>query len=255
MGGAMLLSEVLKERDQQVAMRKKISQMLKEREANYDSQFYDIYNNQTDAEEKRKQLSLEKTLEVAKYQKQQRGLKAQQLEKELKDDILLGEAYKQADNAHRLHVKDKQEKERREKKSLMQDIITQINQKKRLQELDNQQQQEEDEEIRLFDEAKRSLKKKRQEKERQIQMAMQEKRQAMVSKMEAEADEYEAQLNEKCEKHRLAKEEAEDRLAEQKQKKLVRVLADIKNHTLNAIAEREHQFQEEKERKKKSPKC
>merc|ERR1712173_335662 len=32
--GAMLLSEVLKERDQQVVMRKKISQMLKEREAN-----------------------------------------------------------------------------------------------------------------------------------------------------------------------------------------------------------------------------
>lgn len=246
--GAMLLSEVLKERDQQVVMRKKISQMLKEREANYDSQFYDIYNNQTNAEEKRKQLSLEKTLEVAKYQKQQRCLKAQQLEKELKDDLLLGEAYKQADNAHRLHVKEKQINERKEKKSLMQDIITQINQKKRLQELDNQQQQEEDEEIRLFDEAKRSLKKKRQEKERQIQMAMQEKRQAMVSKMEAEADEYEAQLNEKCEKHRLAKEEAEDRLAERKQNKLVEVLADIKNHTLNAIAERDRHVLEEKER-------
>lgn len=246
--GAMLLSEVLKERDQQVVMRKKISQMLKEREANYDSQFYDIYNNQTNAEEERKQLSLEKTLEVAKYQKQQRGLKAQQLEKELKDDLLLGEAYKEADNAHRLHVKDKQESFRREKKSLMQDIVTQINQKKRLQELDLLQQQEEDEEIRLFDTAKRSLKKKRQEKERQILMAMQEKRQAMVSKMEAEADEYEKELNEKCEKHRLAKEKTEDLLAERKNKKLVRVLADIKQHTEMAIAKRDQQIQEEKER-------
>ena len=48
--GAMLLSEVLKERDQQVEMRKKIAQMQKDRESYYDSAYVGQYKNQVDNE-------------------------------------------------------------------------------------------------------------------------------------------------------------------------------------------------------------
>lgn len=188
---AMLLSEVLNERDQQIAMRKKLNKLNKEREAEYDSAFIDQYKNQADTEIAKRELSLAKTLEVANYQKRQRELKAKQLEKEIKDDVLLGQQYKEQDDAHKQWLKESHQKSLAQKKALMHDVLNQIDQKRRLSEFERQQQAEEDEEIKLFDNAKRMLKQKRQQREKEIQAAQQEQRRLMVTKLENDNQEVE----------------------------------------------------------------
>lgn len=243
---AMLLSEVLNERDKQVAMRKKLAKMQKDREAEYDSAYINQYKNQADSEELKKKLSKSRTLEVAEYQKHQRELKAKNLEKELRDDVLLGQSYKEQDDSHKEWVKEKHQKCLKQKKQLMHDVLNQIDQKRRLANFDAQQQAEEDEEIRLFDEAKRMLKTKRQQKEREIQEAKQAQRKLMVSKLEGDSEALIRRENELVEKYTKEKYAREDSVKEKKDNELARLLKEIKFHRFSAMDKIEQLKQDEK---------
>lgn len=244
--GAMLLSEVLKERDQQVEMRKKIAQMQKDRESYYDSAYVGQYKNQVDNEESRRLEAKNKTLAVANYQKQQRQLKSKQLEKELKAEIALGQSYKAQDDAHKQWVKDKNEKEIGQKKALKLDILGQIEQKKRLAEFDFLQQKEEDGEIILFNQAKAALKKKRQDKEKEIQAALQEQRRVMCNKIESDNNRIDQQREIQANNVRKLKEQQDDIKAARKQLKLEKCLEEIKNHRLQEVKRLENIVLEEK---------
>merc|ERR1739848_644616 len=189
-------------------MRKKLAKMHKDREAEYDSAYINQYKNQADSEQMKRKLSQEKTLAVAEYQKSQREWKAKALQKELKDDVILGQRYKEEDDSHKEWVKEKHQKSLTQKKQLMHDILNQIDQKIRLADFDAQQQIEEDQEIKLFDEAKRMLKLKRQQKEKEIQLAQQDQRRLMVTKLENDNSEVlrrEQELRDKCIAEKWAK--------------------------------------------------
>lgn len=227
---AMLLSEVLNERDKQVAMRKKLKELQKERESEYDSGYSTQYKAQVDNENTRREHSKKITLNVAEYQQKQRYLKAKNLEKELRDDVLLGETYREADNSHKAWVKEKHERELKEKKKLMHDIVDQIDQKRRLSEFDQCQQKEEEEEIRLFNQAKNMLKHKRKQKEKEIQSAQQEQRRLMITKLESNSNEQERREMELIEKYKEEKYKQDDAVTATKAKKLEACLADIKVH-------------------------
>lgn len=236
---AMLLSEVLNERDKQVSMRKKLIKLQRDREEEYDSAYINQYKDQAESEERKRQLSKKKTLEVADYQKRQRELKAKNLEKELRDDVLLGLCYKDQDDAHKQWVKEKQEKCLKQKKELMHDVLNQIDQKRRLSQFDSQQQKEEDKEIRLFDQAKRMLKQKRQQKEKEIQQAQQEQKRLMVEELESECGKLFIREEELRKKYQERKYKREDQLKAKKAKELESLLNEIKEHR-NSMITRQH---------------
>lgn len=165
---AMLLSEVLKERDAQVGQKKQQKKMQLKREALFADANKKNYVNQADREEKSKEKSMKQTLEVAEYQKQQRKAKNEEIKNEIIQDIEQGKAYRKADEEYMVWLLEKHAKEREEKKNVNEQIIQQIQQKKRLQELDISQSKAEDEEIVLFEKAKTELQKARKNCERKI---------------------------------------------------------------------------------------
>jgi len=128
--GAMLLSEVLKERDEQLVMRKKINKIQKDKQAYFDGQYIEEFKKQCENEQNAILMSKAYTEEVANYQKKQINLKAEIKKKEVIEDVELGKSYRKQDDAHKQWVKEKSQKEREEKKQLMRDIIGQIDQKK-----------------------------------------------------------------------------------------------------------------------------
>jgi hypothetical protein len=141
--------------------------------------------------------------------------------------------YRDADNSHKRWVKEKHEKDLKEKTNLMHDILDQIDQKRMLAEFDNIQQKEEDEEIRLFNEAKTMLKQKRKQKEKEIQSGQQEQRRLMVQNLEKATKDAEHIEQVLLENYTIQKYKSEDSEKEAKSKKLELVLADIKNHRNN----------------------
>merc|ERR1712167_254933 len=126
------------------------------------------YVNQADREEKSKEKSMKQTLEVAEYQKQQRKAKNEEIKNEIIQDIEQGKAYRRADEEYMVWLLEKNARERQEKTNVNKQIINQIAQKKRLQELDIAQSKAEGEEIMLFEKAKSELQKSRKHREWQI---------------------------------------------------------------------------------------
>merc|ERR1712178_100965 len=126
---------------------------------------YDLQGNR---EDELREKSIKQTLEVAAYLKQQRKAKNEEIKNEIIRDIEQGKAYRKADEEYMVWLLEKHAKEREEKKKINENIIQQIQQKKRLQELDIAQSKAEDEEIVLFEKAKNELQKSRKDREREI---------------------------------------------------------------------------------------
>jgi len=165
---AMLLSEVLKERDAQVEQRKQQQKVHKARETIYRNANKKSYDNQAKREEELKAKHLQQTMEVAGYQKQQRKAKNEEIKMEIIADIEQGKAYRKADEEYMTWLLKKHETERQEKRDVNAQIIKQIAQKKRLQEFDVAQSKAEDEEIRMFEKAKKELTRARKQREQEI---------------------------------------------------------------------------------------
>lgn len=165
---AMVLSEVLRERDAQISMKSRISEIAKTRDLKYENLNKEKFSAQKAQEEENQKRHLEQTLAVAAYQKGQMKDKAELIKKEILNDIEQGKQYRSADDDYKEWLKAKQERERREKEMLNVDVREQINQKKRYQELEREQSKAEDKEIKLFDAARAVLVKARKAKETAI---------------------------------------------------------------------------------------
>jgi len=165
---AMLLSEVLKERDAQIEQRKQQAGIQKQRDGIYAAANTKMMIEQAKREEAQREAHLQQTLDVAEYQKQQRKSKNEDIKNEIIADIEQGKAYRKADEDYMVWLLEKHAKERDEKKEINKQILSQIAQKKRLQELDAAQSKMEDEEIIMFEQSKRALAKTRKQREQEI---------------------------------------------------------------------------------------
>jgi len=165
---AMVLSEVLRERDAQKSMKSRIQEIAKKRDVKFEQLNTQKFAAQKAQEEENQQLHLEQTLAVAGYQKGQMKDKAEIIKNEILADIAQGKQYRAADDDYKEWLKAKIERERREKEMLNCDVREQINQKKRYQELEVEQGKAEDKEIKLFDAARSVLVKARKSKETAI---------------------------------------------------------------------------------------
>lgn len=165
---AMVLSEVLRERDAQIAMKDRIAEFSKKRDIKFTATQSEKFADQNAQEKHNQQRHLEQTLSVANYQQGQRKAKAEIIKKELLADIEQGKSYRAADDDYKMWLKAKNERERQEKEELNTDVCEQINQKRRLQALELEQGKAEDDEIRKFEVARNILGKARKAKETAI---------------------------------------------------------------------------------------
>jgi len=229
---AMLLSEVLKERDAQVEQKKQLKLVQSKREALFTEANNKNYALQADAEEHMKLKSKSQTLEVARYQKQQRKAKNEEIKKEIIDDIQQGKAYRKADEEYMVWLLEKHARERDEKKDVNKKIINQIAQKKRLQELDIIQSKAEDEEIKLFDKAKSALQKSRKNRERQIFEDRQQVSLRIKDKIEDNRKAAKNMEDSNIAKAVAEKQLAEDRMNAAKDNARRQAVIDIKMHRM-----------------------
>jgi len=192
---AMVLSEVLKERDAQVAMRHRVAEFGKMRETKFEQINSQKFAEQKKQEEENQRRAQEQTLSVARYQKGQVKAKAEIIKSEILADIEQGRQYRKADDDYKQWLKAKTDHERNEKVLLNQDIIEQIGQKKRYQVLETQQSQAEDEEIRLFESARSKLAKERKHREIGIRKHKQAISERILDKLVATARNIEEEEN------------------------------------------------------------
>jgi len=230
---AMLLSEVLKERDAQVDQKKQVKVMQAKREVLFTERNERNYSMQANREEKMKEKSKKQTLEVAGYQKQQRKAKNEEIKNEIIQDIEQGKAYRKADEEYMVWLLEKHARERQEKKNVNKQIVNQIQQKKRLNELDIIQSKAEDEEIKLFEKAKSELQKSRKQRELQIfedrQKVSMRIKDNIESKNEAELDQEDSNIA----KAVAEKDLAESKLNAAKMNARRQAILDIKKHRMD----------------------
>lgn len=189
---AMMLSEVLKERDAQVAMKQKLRDLQQQREEKLGS-YHDVdYKEAMEREDREKTHARQQRKNVADYQKQQMLFKSKRICDNLEEELQLGSELRQADLEHRTFMSKKQEQELLEKKALMCDIVDQIQQKERMKEFNRKQRNEEDMELEIFDKNKREIQKMRKDREARIAKQKTEMREKMVIKLQSiDADKYE----------------------------------------------------------------
>lgn len=228
--GAMVLSEVLKERDAQLEMRKHISEMQRQREAKFDSMYENKYKQMEENEKKRHQNALEKTLKVADYQRKQVKATQEKLMEEVRQDIDLGKQLNQQDNEYKTWLRNKNEQERMSKRQLMHDVIDQMSQKQRIKELEKEQRREEDIEIELFDRAKDAMLKERKNRAQVLLKNQQNQRLRMVEKLDGVYEHANDQENQRIVQRQLEDEERAKREDQRKKEKNLRQIAEIKKH-------------------------
>jgi len=245
---AMVLSEVLKERDAQVAMRAQVGDRQAARDAKFSDMNKERYEAQTLQEEQLKKKHLEQTLEVANYQKQQRKVKSDVIKREILEDIDAGREYRKADEEYQVWLKNKQQQERKEKTEINREIINQISQKKRLQMFDAAQSKAEDEEIRLFDLAKNELAKARKQREREIKAEKQAISERILDKLVATQADFTQAENAIIERALKERDEAELRRVTAKENSVKMALEDIKQHR---AAETDRHLEEKRFARKK----
>merc|ERR1711964_137718 len=210
-------------------------QMLKDRDAKYDSAYIEQYKTQTEDEFSRRNASKGQALAVADYQRQQRQNRAQKLNNEILADIELGKTLKANDDAHKHWLTDLKADCRKEKKQLMNDIRGQISQKERIRHLDHCQEVEEDNEILLFDKAKNLLKDKRKNRELEIMKQIQKHREIMCNNIENVLLQQNTNESKRIEHYQEQSDKKDDERKIKKQKTLEETLASIKNHRLAEI--------------------
>lgn len=228
--GALLLTEVLQERDAQLELKKqkianekgKDLEMLKYQREQHEN---GIRQDQAKAAER---YRLRK--KVAEYQQMQIGeRKGHEVAAKL-DDKREGEEVKKLVKLHEWEQQKLDEVRKGEKKKLMESYAEHISNRDAIRALDAQQQEEEDDEIRIFANAKKKMLKLRKEKEIDLFNHQQEHRDRMVSllagQLKQKVNDEDARIveAERLKDEKLAKEKKD------KEDKLNRDLASIAAH-------------------------
>lgn len=243
---ALMLTEVLKEREAQLELKR-----LKEQAGHgKDREWLD--QAQRDHEEAIRQdqaKAAERLLAAADHQK---FLKAQIMDHhKVKEKVRLEDAV-EGEELQKLAIQNKLEKERLElirrdeKQQLMDDNRKQIKERDALKKLQENQEDEEDEECRVFAAAKRKMMRLRAEKEKQLHTEKQRQLEAIREKLAAQLKQ---KLDDEDERIREAVQEAEEKRAKEeaeKEAKMKKVIKEQAEHRHLQMKEAELKQKEER---------
>lgn len=229
---ALLMTEVLKEREAQIELKRlrdKTHVNLDKDE--FEKLRHDYYESlRIDAEEKQKVR--EAKMKTVAFQKAQMEQREREQDRQKQDELLEAEELKRLCEEFAEEERRKQEKRREMAAQQAADNRRQMADREMMKEIDRMQQEEEDEECRLFATAKRKMMIMRAEKERQLRAEKQAELQVIQDKLTAQMHQkvsneesiIQAALQER--EAKLAAEEAE------KQERRARMLESIKKHRI-----------------------
>lgn len=246
--GALILTEVLKERDAQLEL-----QALKEKASSGNDKEWALKAQQEleKATLKAQMEALEqkqKMREIAMFQKAQIQGHMTEQEIEANKERIEGEELKRLAAQYEMERKRLEEIRNAEARKLMSDNLKQIEDVEKMRNVLKQQDEEEDEECRIFATAKRKMMKLRLEKEKQLHREKQQRLEKIRSKLHAQLQQLKDDEDERI---RRALEEAEaKRVREeaQKEEKMRKVHEEIARHREQVLMENERESAENRQK-------
>ncbi|XP_062517668.1 cilia- and flagella- associated protein 210-like [Corticium candelabrum] len=246
--GALLLTEVLRERDAQVEYKKKKQESMKGRDVIYVEKAREDYEKGLldDHEQAAKRVAANKT--VADFQKQQITERRDAFDKLRHEDIQEGKTIQQDVSEFYKKRTELEEKKHQEKIELQQTLLKALDEKKEIEAMKKRDEEEQDEEIRLFVEAKKKMMRMRKEQERALFKQFQDYQGSMVGRlakqMQTKVDDEDKRIaevqGETETKKKLAMKAKEQQLAERQKA--------IHEHRAEMMAENRGKKKEEEER-------
>lgn len=243
---ALLLSEVLKERDAQLEL-KRIKEKMN---SGSDKELVERANQENseairkDSEERQKQA--EKNRIAADFLKAQMQDRARQTEKEKEESQVEAEEIERLNELYREEMRKLLEMKNVESKRQMSEHLRQMEDARYMKDIERMRQEQDDEDCRIFASAKKKIMRMRAEKERDLMIEKQERldriREKLASQMKQAVDDEDDRIKRAIEEkeERGTKEEAEK---EGKRQKMFQL---IKKHR----EEQEEKFQRQKVERK-----
>ncbi|ELU10324.1 hypothetical protein CAPTEDRAFT_176680 [Capitella teleta] len=227
---ALQFSEVLKEREAQLELRKLLELGGKDKDKEYVDRARKEYEEAIIKEQEMARERIRLAQETAAFQKAQvhQHMKVDHILKE--DEIKEGEELKRLAAQYELEKKKLQVIRDEEAKQLLKDNRRQIADVEKMREYTKAHEEEEDEECRIFAAAKRKMMKLRAEKERELLIEKQARLEKIREKLHAQMEQIKDDEDIRI---RKAVEEAEEKMAKEEAEKEARnkrVLNDIAAH-------------------------
>lgn len=240
---ALMLTEVLKEREAQLELKKLKEKANEGQDKEWLAKATREYEEGIKTDQAKAANRIKAAKDNASFQLSQVREHMKQNNQDIEQDRLEGEELQKL--AIQYHVeKDRLENIRKaEKKQLLDENLQQIANKKTIKQLQNQQEDEEDEECRIFAAAKRKMMKLRAEKEKQIHDEKQKNLEKIREKLAAQMKQ---KFDDEDERIRNAVREAEEKRAKEEAEKEAKV-----RQMINAAAEHRNKQMKEAEQKKK----
>jgi len=214
--GALLLTEVLKEREAQL----ELTRLKEGAVARQDKEWLEIARRDYEEGILRDQAQAGKSIKLtrdhADFQKLQINEHRKIVVNEIREDEAEGEELKRLSAQYELEKKRLDEIRKKEEKSLMVDNVQQIEDVHRMRQIQQQQEEEEDEECRIFAAAKRKMMKLRAEKEKQLHTEKQQRLEGIRQKLHAQMVQ---KLDDEDDRIIRATKESEAKLAVEESKK------------------------------------
>ncbi|KAK3592985.1 hypothetical protein CHS0354_023210 [Potamilus streckersoni] len=244
--GALMLTEVLKEREAQLELKKLQARANEGKDKEYMALAQREYEEAIQQDQMRAMERLAAAKEAEDFQKAQirEHMKAQKQEQ--LEDIKEGEELKKLALQFQLEKERLEKIAHDEKKQLLDDNRKQIIERSTLKQMQNQQEEEEDEECRIFAAAKRKMMRLRAEKEKYIHEEKQKHLERIHGKLAAQMKQA---VDDEDERIRAAVEEAEAKRAQEeaeKEAKMRKIIQDENEHRSKQIKESEKKKKEER---------
>ncbi|XP_062861990.1 cilia- and flagella- associated protein 210 [Trichomycterus rosablanca] len=246
---ALLLTEVLKEREAQIELKKRKENVSKDMDKEIMAM---LKHKAIQAFQQELQKTLEnkqKCLSVAESLKQQIKVHEQAVEQERMEKKKEAEELQQLQEVHLKEINLLQEKKQEEKKSIMKAHQEHLAKRDTIQAAEAKKQKEEEERQRLFASTKQKIMKLRKEKEAELFRKVQRHRETLVEKLAAYHQEHAVNEEELTAK---AAAEAEAKLDKQQREKDEMKAAMLKSIAEHREAVRLKQVQKDQEEKQKA---
>ncbi|XP_071960010.1 cilia- and flagella- associated protein 210-like [Antedon mediterranea] len=246
--GALLLTEVLKEREAQIELKKRRDEQFKGKDKNLLQKYQKDLESGILEDHKKAMKALKERKDISDFQKRQiqEHLKALQIAKN--QDMHEGMQLKhqlEVYNAEKARIEDIQ---RAEKLDLMRSHMQTVSDRDLIRAAEKQKEEEEEEEIRIFAKAKKKMTSLRKEREQELWQKKQDHLSSMVTKLDTQLKQAKDDEDDRIAR---AVSEREDKIkneTQEKEKAFTEMLAETSKHRTEHMKRR--QDEQRAERKK-----
>ncbi|CAF2716727.1 unnamed protein product [Rotaria sp. Silwood2] len=252
---ALLLTEVLKERDLQIDMKKRIEQMRQSDENEERQRYQEAQNEFYKAEQEKIEQKAKDRANLAKYHRAQMDQRKTHHVQEKEKDLQEGDEYRRLAEQYSLEQLELERFKKLTQKDTKNMYDKVLDDKQKVKQIEQQMDEEEDEELRIYAEAKKKIARLRREKEIQAHQEKQEVRDHMIGYLGSLQKRAEADNDTQIFRARAQKEAKDLREEQEKLEKQQKMRESITKHRFETMkrreAEREMEEREDAEMRRK----